>query len=391
MTSTVSSTNSSDVLTARTNVRWVLQRRPRGRAVLADLRLEEVAVPELRDGEILVRNIFLSLDPYHRQLMDDHKDQFGVAAELVGSILKPVEIGGTMPCAGVGEVIESRDGRFSMGDIVEGYLGYQTYCVAHGTGDGSFAAAPLSTESTAAGSATVVQKIDPTAAPLYTRLSALGEQGLTAHVGLLEVGRPRPGETVFVSSAAGSVGQVAGQVAKIMGCRVVGSAGSEEKRRFLVEELGFDAAVDYKAADAEEQVDAACPDGIDVYFDLTGGPFSDLVFSKLNQRGRHTICGTINDWWSDPDDPAYHGPRVYWATNLKQIRIEGFVLWDYVHLYDAYMTQLRRWWNEGRLTSREHIYSGIESAAQALLDMFDGKNFGKSLCQVGEDPYSQPR
>lgn len=389
MTSTVSrpSQPARDTV-PRTNRRWVLQRRPQGRAVVEDLRLEEVPLRELADGELLVRNIYLSLDPYHRQMMDDHRDQFGVGADLLSSILKPIALGAPMQCAGVGEIVESRDARYSPGDIVEGYLGYQTYCIARGTGDGSFASAPLSTEATAAGGWTVVQKFDPTVAPLRTRLSALGEQGLTAHVCLLEVGRPRPGETVLVSSAAGSCGQVAGQVAKLMGCRVVGSAGSEEKRRFCVEELGFDAAVDYKAADVEAQIDAACPDGVDVYFDLTGGPFSDLVFSKLNQRGRHAVCGTINDWWADPDDPAHRAPRVYWATNLKQIRIEGFVLWDYEHLYEPYIAQLQRWWRDGQLISKEHIHQGIESAARGLIEIFDGKNFGKALCQVGDDPYA---
>ncbi|HWI74864.1 MAG TPA: NADP-dependent oxidoreductase [Baekduia sp.] len=369
------------------NVRWVLARRPGDQASLEDFRREEVLVGELGDGEILVRNVYISLDPYHRQLMDDHADRFGVAGELLSTVIEPVALGETMHGAGVGVVEASQDARFSVGDVVEGYLGYQTYCVALGTGDGSPALAPLSTEATAAGGRTVVQKFDPTVAPIYTRLNALGEQGLTAHVGLLEVGRPRPGETVFVSSAAGSCGQVAGQVARIMGCRVVGSAGSEEKLRFCVDELGFDAALNYKDPDFEAQLDAACPDGIDVYLDLVGGAQSDIVFSRLNMYGRHAVVGTIADWWADSAKPEHRGPRVYWSVNLKRIRMEGFVLWDYDHLYEPYMRQLQRWWQQGKLRSREHIVEGIDAAPQGLLDLFEGKNFGKALCRVSEDPY----
>lgn len=372
---------------ATTNVRWVLARRPQGRATLEDFRREEVAVPPLGRDDILVRTVYISLDPYHRQLMDDHADRFGVDGSFLASVLTPVAIGETMHGAGVGVVVDSHDPRFSEGDVVEGYLGYQTYCVGRGVGDGSPAVAPLSTQATAAGDDTVVQKFDPTVAPIYTRLNALGEQGLTAHVGLIEVGRPRPGETVFVSSAAGSCGQVAGQVAKIMGCRVVGSAGSEEKLRFCVDELGFDAALNYKDPDFEARLDAECPDGIDVYLDLVGGPQSDIVFSRLNERGRHAVVGTINDWWADPTLPEHRGPRLYWPVNLKRIRVEGFVLWDFDHLYEPYMRQLQRWWEEGVLRSREHIHEGLDAAPQGLLDLFDGGNLGKALCRVSEDPF----
>jgi NADPH-dependent curcumin reductase CurA len=171
-----------------------------------------------------------------------------------------------------------------------------------------------------------------------------------------------------------------------MGCRVVGSAGTPEKLRFCVDELGFDAAINYKDPDLAHQLDQACPEGIDVYFDLVGGPLSDLVFSRLNERGRHVICGTIADWWADAARPEHRGPRLYWSANLKRIRMEGFVLWDFDHLYEPYIRQLRRWYEAGQLRSREHILQGIDSAPQGLLDLFAGRNFGKALVQVGHDP-----
>lgn len=367
------------------NVRWTLASHPDGKATLANFQREEAIVRALSDNEILVRTLYLSLDPYHRQLMDKPVDRFGVKASEQAAVLAPIPLGDTLRGAGVGQVVESTDPRFAPGDIVEGYLGYQTYVICKGYGDGVPAVVPLSTEAAAGGAGmTVVQKFDPGDAPLYMRLSALGEQGLTAHVGLIEAGKPRPGETVFVSNAAGSLGQIVSQVAKIMGCRVIGSAGPAHKLDYLRNHLGLDGAVSYRDSEAAAKIDALCPNGIDVYVDLAGGAFSDLVFSRLKFRGRMAVVGTTADWWGDPDDPANWSPRPWWSINLKQIRIQGFVLWDYVHLYDSYIRQLRTWWSEGKLKSREHIHEGIDAAPQGLLDLFDGKNFGKAIVRVSE-------
>ena len=367
-----------------TNIRWVLARHPKGKAVLEDFRREEIAMPELGENEILVRTLYLSLDPYHRQLMDEPVDRFGVKGADQAAVLAPIPLGGTLRGAGIGEVVDSRDSRFAAGDIVEGYLGYQTHAICQGHGDATPAIVPLSTEAAAGGNGViVVQKFDPGDAPLYMRLSALGEQGLTAHVGLIEVGKPRPGETVFVSNAAGSCGQIVSQVAKIMGCRVIGSAGPEHKLRYCLEELGLDGAVSYRDPDAAAKIDALCPAGIDVYIDLAGGAFSDLVFSRLSFRARMAIIGTTADYWADADDPKNYSPRPWWSINLKQIHIEGFVLWDYDHLYETYIRQLRTWWSQGKLKSREHFHDGIDAAPQGLLDLFEGKNFGKAIVRVG--------
>jgi NADPH-dependent curcumin reductase CurA len=365
-----------------------LAARPGQEATLAHFRREEVPIGALQDGQLLVRTVYLSVDPHHRTRLDSPADRFGLSATYRAAQAPPAPIGETLRGAGVGQVLESRDARFAAGDIVEGDLGYQTHCVARGAGDGTPTVVPLRTELTAAGADPVVQKFDPGDAPLHTRLNALGEQGLTAHIGLIEVGRPRPGETVFVSSAAGSVGQVAGQVAKIMGCRAVGSAGSDDKVQYCVEELGFDAAINYKDPAAAEQLDAVCPGGIDVYFDLVGGAFSDLIFSRLNERGRHVACGSIADFWADPSRPEHRGPRLYRSANTKRIRIEGFWLPDYDHLYEPYIRQLRRWWSAGMLRSREHVLEGIDAAPQALLDIFAGRNLGKALVRVGTDPFA---
>ncbi|REE07474.1 hypothetical protein B0G71_7987 [Paraburkholderia sp. BL27I4N3] len=367
------------------NIRWTLKSHPEGKATLANFQREEVSVRPLGGYEVLVRTLYLSLDPYHRQLMDKPVDRFGVTGAEQAAVLAPIPLGDTLRGAGVGQVVRSTDPRFARGDIVEGYLGYQTHSICKGKGDGTPTVIPLSTEAAAGGDGlTVVQKFDAGDAPLYMRLSALGEQGLTGHIGLVEAGKPRPGETVFVSNAAGSVGQVVSQVAKIMGCRVIGSAGPQHKLNYLREELALDGAVSYRDPEAGAKIDALCPNGIDVYVDLAGGAFSDLVFSRLKFRGRMAVVGTTADWWSDPDDPVNRSPRPWWSINLKQIRVEGFVLWDYVHLYDAYIRQLRNWWSEGKLKSREHMYEGIDAAPQGLLDLFEGRNFGKAIVRVNE-------
>jgi NADPH-dependent curcumin reductase CurA len=277
------------------------------------------------------------------------------------SYAKPVQIGEVMIGEIVGKVIESHHPEFKEGEIIAGYLGWQEYAVSDGKG---------------------LRKVDPTLAPISTALGVLGMPGMTAYFGLLDLGKPQPGETVFVSGAAGAVGSIVGQIAKIKGCRVVGSAGDDTKIDFLIKELGFDAAFNYKTvSDYYEKLKELCPNGIDIYFDNVGGPLTDAVFRWINVKARIVICGQIHDY--NLEKPEL-GPRFLRQLIIKRARVEGFLVFDYADRYGEALQQLAEWFKAGKLKYRETLAEGIENAPQAFISMLKGGNIGKQLVKVSE-------
>lgn len=280
----------------------------------------------------------------------------------VKSYAPPVAIGGVMGGGAVGKVIQSNNAAFNEGDIVEGMFGWQEYAVSNGQG---------------------VRKIDPSLAPISTALGILGMPGLTAYFGLLEIGKPQPGETVVVSGAAGAVGSIAGQIAKIKGCRAVGIAGADDKVAYLTGELGFDAAFNYKAVDDYyAKLKELCPNGIDVYFDNVGGAITDAVFRLINTKARISICGQISQYNLEKVELA---PRLILTSLLvKQARAEGFLVFQFTDKYPEALRQMAQWLNEGKLKYAEDIEEGIENTPGAFLAMLKGRNTGKQLVKVAD-------
>ena len=331
------------------NRQWQLARRPEGLVSVEDFRLVEAPAPEPADGEALVRNLYLSIDPTQRGWMAGD------------TYLPAVKIGEVMRSFAVGEVAESRHPALKPGQLVQGLFGWQDWAVARpGTPS----------------SPTPV----PSGVPLETAMSALGLTGITAYFGLLDVGRPKPGETVVVSGAAGATGSVAAQVAKISGCRVIGIAGGPEKCAYLTGELGLDGAVDYRAPDVGKALRALCPKGIDVFFDNVGGPVLDVVLAQLALRGRIVLCGGIAHY---NDSLPSRGPANYLALVVKRGRMEGFLVLDYLPRAGEAVAALAGWLREGRLTDRVDVVHGLENAPAALLRVFEGKNQGKQLIRLG--------
>jgi NADPH-dependent curcumin reductase CurA len=275
------------------------------------------------------------------------------------SYAPPVELGGVMVGGVVGQVVESRHSRFGAGEIVEGYFGWQQYALSDGAG---------------------VRKVDPSLAPISTALGVLGMPGLTAYFGLLEIGKPQPGQTVVVSGAAGAVGSLVGQIAKIQGCHVVGIAGTDEKARYVVEELGFDSAFNYKSArNYRAKLKTLCPQGIDVYFDNVGGAITDAVIPLLNVGARLVICGQISQY--NLERPEM-GPRWLWALIVKQARAEGFLVFQFADRFEEGIRQMAQWLKEGKLKYRESIIEGLENAPRTFIGMLKGENIGKQLVKV---------
>ena len=296
---------------------------------------------------MLVKLRYISLDPAMRGWMNEGR-----------SYVRPVELGHVMRAAGVGEVIESRNEAFPTGAYVVGTFGVQEYAVSDGT---------------------AVYRVDPNLAPPPKFLSVLGLTGLTAYFGLLDIGRPEPGQTVVVSAACGAVGQIVGQIAKIKGCRAVGIAGGPEKCRYVVDELGFDAAVDYKREDVRDALRTHCPDRIDVYFDNVGGEILDTALTLLARHARIVLCGAISQY---NETGPRHGPANYMALLVDRARMEGFLVFDFFSRYPEAIGDMAGWMAEGRLRSREDIVSGIETFPDALLRLFRGENFGKLMLEV---------
>ena len=322
--------------------------RPVGEAKRSDFSFTDEPVPALEDGQILVRTRFLSLDPAMRGWMNEGK-----------SYIPPVGLGEVMRAGGVGEVIASNHPKFAVGDKVCGMISLQTHCVTDGRG---------------------FTKVDPALAPLTTYLNVLGLPGMTAYFGLLESGQPKAGETVVVSGATGAVGASVGQVARIKGCRVVGIAGGKEKCDYAVNELGFDACVDYKNQAVRNGLKEACPHGIDVYFDNVGGEILDIVLTKINLRARIVICGAISQY---NNTTPVKGPSNYLSLLVNRARMEGIVVFDYAPRFKDGATQMGQWLKEGKLVSKEHVEEGIDRFPEVLAKLFKGENFGKLVLKVG--------
>ncbi len=332
------------------NKQILLAQRPVGLPKESDFKLVESAIPKPAEGQILVRSLFLSVDPYMRGRMNDAK-----------SYAPPVKLGEVMVGGVVGEITQSNHPQFQTGDVVEGFFGWQEYAVSDGKG---------------------VRKIDPQLAPISTALSVLGMPGLTAYFGLLEIGKPQSGETVLVSGAAGAVGSMVGQIAKLKGCRVVGVAGSDDKVEYLVRELGFDAAFNYKTTDDYlKRLKELCPDGIDVYFDNVGGPVTDAVFRIINVRGRVSVCGQISQYnLAKPE----MGPRFLWKLIEKRARVEGFLVFQFADRYAEGLKQMAEWFNAGKIRNRENVVQGIQNAPRAFIGMLQGQNTGKQLVKIAD-------
>lgn len=336
----------------RTYRRIVLARRPPAEPAESDFRIEEVPMPEPSHREVLVRVIYLSLDPYQRGRMRD-----------VASYSPPVALGAVMTGGTVGEVMKSNHPDFSVGDIVEDRLGWQEYAIGGGAS---------------------LRKVDPALGPISTANGVLGMPGMTAYFGLLEVGRPKPGETVVVSAASGAVGQSVGQIARLMGCRAVGIAGGPAKCAFVKDELGFDACIDYKAEkDLDAAVRAACPNGVDVYFDNVGGVVSDAVLRNLNFFARVSLCGSISQYNATTPEM---GPRLMGTFVGKRVSMRGFIVWDFDARYGPARKQMAEWIKSGKLKYREDIVEGLEKTPRAFIGLLRGENFGKLLVRLGPEP-----
>ncbi|HLH19542.1 MAG TPA: NADP-dependent oxidoreductase [Bryobacteraceae bacterium] len=333
------------------NRQIVLAAVPNGMPKETDFRLIESPMPHPGAGEALVRSLYLSVDPYMRGRMT------GKTTYARGVQPGEVMVGGV-----VGEVVESNDPRFASGDIVEGMLGWQDYAVAP---------------------AKSLRKIDPSLAPITTALYVLGMPGLTAYFGLLEICRPQPGETVVVSGAAGAVGSLVGQIAKIKRCRAIGIAGSDEKIRFITQELGFDGGFNYRETrDYGAKLKELCPNGIDIYFDNVGGPITDEVIKHINTRARIAVCGQISQY--NADQPEM-GPRWMGQLIAKQAKVEGFLVMQFADRYEEGLKQLATWLREKKIKYREDVAEGLENAPAAFIGMMQGKNIGKQLVQVWKE------
>lgn len=330
------------------NRQITLASRPVGFPIESDFELVEASVPAPEKDQVLVRTEYLSVDPYMRGRMND---AHGYAS--------PYEIGKVMGGGTVGSVVESNHPQFSVGEVVSGMWGWQDYGLSGGAG---------------------LRKVDPTVAPISTSLGVLGMPGLSAYFGLLDICDPKAGETVFVSGAAGAVGELVGQIAKIKGCRVVGSAGSDEKVKFLLEENGLDAAFNYKTTDNyRKKIQELCPNGVNVYFDNVGGEMTDAVLMNLSPFARVSVCGAISQYNLTK---AELGPRLLSTLIVTQSRIEGFLVTRFMDKYDEGISQMAQWLDEGKLRVHETIAEGLENTPKAFIGMLNGENKGKQLVKV---------
>ena len=325
-----------------------LKSRPGGIPQAEHFEIGTAAVPELAEGQLLVRNQFLSVEPAMRGWVN-----------AVANYSRPVGIGEVMRSFAAGTVIASKNAQFAEGDRVMGMFGWQDYA--------------------AVGASAITRKVTEGDLPLSLSLGVLGLNGVTAYFALLDVGHPRPGETVVVSTAAGSVGSAVGQIAKIGGCRTVGIAGGPVKTKLCTDAFGYDAAIDYKEPGLADALRTACPQGVNVYFDNTAGSISDTVLTQLASGARIVICGTasIANW-----DPPPAGPRVERHLLVKRAQMAGFLVFDYAHRYEEAVTQLAAWIREGRLAYREDILDGIEACPDAIASLYRGENLGKRLVRL---------
>jgi NADPH-dependent curcumin reductase CurA len=331
------------------NHKFELAARPVGLPKRSDWKYKEEPVRDPGEGELLVELLYISLDPAMRGWINDAK-----------SYLPPVSIGEVMRALGLGRVIASKNPKFAAGDYVYGGLGVQEYALTDGSAIG---------------------KVDAKAAPLPVYLSALGMPGMTAYFGLLDVGQPKPGDTVVVSAAAGAVGALVGQIAKIKGCRVVGIAGGPEKCRYIVKDLGFDAAIDYKSEDVLKSLREHCPKGVDVYFDNVGGDILNAVLALLTRGARVAICGGISQY---NNTTPVKGPSNYLSLLVNRASMRGFIVFDFAARYREAAGEMAGWLAAGKLKSREDIVEGLENFPDTLLKLFNGENQGKLILKIAK-------
>ena len=331
------------------NIQILLASRPDGYPKESDFEIIESEIPNPLEGEVLIKILWLSLDPYMRGRMRDEE-----------SYATPVAIGDVIVGGAVGVVVNSRTPALNPGDYVEGSLGWQSYAVS----DPRF-----------------LRVIDPSIAPVKSALGVLGMPSMTAYFGLLDVGKPVPGETVVVSAASGAVGQIVGQIAKIMGCRVVGIVGSEDKRSYIIDDLGFDSAINYKKSNISEELKIFCPDGIDVYFDNVGGEITDSVLDQINIGARISVCGQISQY--NLKEPQL-SKRNMWILIRKQAVMQGFLVFQFANKHEEARTRIAKWIEEGKIKYREDVVDSLENAPKAFIGMFHGENFGKLLVKVSE-------
>jgi len=345
------------------NIQWRLAARPVGLPKPSDWQRTETPLPAAPDGGVLLRTLALSLDPAMRGWMNEGK-----------SYIAPVGLGEVMRAGGVGTVLASNHPGYAVGDVISAGLGVQTHC------------AMTADELQRAGAF----KLDLRLGSVTQWLNVLGMPGMTGYFGLMDVGQPQPGETLVVSGAAGAVGQTVGQLAKVKGCRVVGIAGGAEKCRWVVDELGFDACIDYKAQppDGAARWDAVrdglkqhCPEGVDIYFDNVGGDILDAVLARIRRRARIVICGAISQY---NNTTAVKGPANYLSLLVNRARMEGIVVFDYADRYPQAVAELAGYLKDGRMKSKEDVVQGIDHFPDTLLKLFSGQNFGKLVLQVGE-------
>ena len=338
---------------ADVNRQWVLKSRPEGMVSESCFEWREAPLPEVPDGGVLVRNLYLSFDPAMRGWLMDRP-----------SYVPPVQIGEVMRCGAVGQVVESRSSELKVGDYVQGTFGWQDYC-------SPAAAGPIG-----------VTKVPAGVEPRLTQ-SVLGITGLTAYFGLLELGEPKAGETVVVSGAAGATGSVAAQIARIRGCRTIGIAGGPEKCAWLLDRARLDGAIDYKNENVGRRLHELCPNGIDVYFDNVGGEILDAVLAQLALKARVVLCGGISSY-NEVEPPP--GPRNLMMLVGQRARMEGFLILDYLGRFSEALPELSSWVQSGELAFEEDIQDGLENAPKTFLRLFQGKNLGKQLLKVTDPP-----
>jgi NADPH-dependent curcumin reductase CurA len=333
--------------------RIVLAARPNGEPKPSDFRLEDLAVPTPGAGEVLLRTIWLSLDPYMRGRMSDGP-----------SYATPVPVGGVMEGGTVSEVIASNNPTFAKGDVVLSRAGWQTHAISDGKG---------------------LTKVDPKIAPVSTAVGVLGMPGMTAYTGLLDIGQPKPGETVVVAAASGAVGSAVGQIARIKGARAVGIAGGRDKCEYVKKELGFDDCIDHRDPNLAAKLKEACPKGIDVYFENVGGAVFEAVFPLLNAFARIPVCGLISEYNNFGETSPKWAGAMMRAVLVKRLTIRGFIVSDFAARYADFLRDMSGWVRDGKVKHKEFVTEGLDSAPAAFMGLLKGANFGKQLVRVGPD------
>ncbi len=340
-------------MTVDINRQVVLAARPEGCPKVTDFEILRGKIPQAGAGQVLLRSLYLSLDPYMRGRMSDAK-----------SYAKPVQIGEVMVGGVVSQIMQSNDPAFKPGEIVFGYSGWQEFAVVEGKD---------------------LKRVDPSIAPISTALGVLGMPGLTAYTGLLNIGKPKPGETLVVAAASGAVGSLVGQIGNIYGCRTIGIAGSTQKCDFVRDELGFDDCVSHRDPDLASALAAACPKGIDIYFENVGGAVFEAVLPLLNQSARVPVCGLVSHY-NATELPA--GPnKIPWlmrAVLTKRLHIQGFIVWDFAEQEAEFEDSMSGWLKDGSVKYREDIVEGLENAPEAFIGLLEGRNFGKLVVKVAE-------